>query len=95
MCDIVSFMNYIILCCPEGTYVKEGERTLSFKRERDGRCPSMLVAPTDGVEDKKYVVGCVILIVSLMLWCYVSYKMYAMCRQRRQASQNKEAKKVS
>ena len=35
MCDIVSFLKFVLLCCPEGTYVKEADRMISFKRERE------------------------------------------------------------
>ena len=85
MCDIVTFMQFILLCCPEGTYVKEGERLISFKRERDSRCPSVVVAPEKSATNvEEVVVGGVITVLSVLLWVYIVYKVYKMCQRRRE-----------
>ena len=35
----MTFFNFDLQCSPEGTYVKDGDKIISFARARDNRCP--------------------------------------------------------
>ena len=41
MCEQVSVGEYMLFCCPKGTYVRWSGQLLSFKRERDPTCPQL------------------------------------------------------
>ena len=77
MCDIVTFMSFILLCCPEGTYVKKGEKIISFKRERDHRCPELKVESVSSSErSSAAIVRGVVIVLSKILLIYGTYRMY-------------------
>ena len=75
MCDIVSFVKFVLLCCPEETYVKEGDRIISFKREWDSRCPPLIVE-TEKVDMESVIVGVIIIGMIGLLLSYYLYKVY-------------------
>ena len=82
MCDIVSFLKFVLLCCPEGTYAKEGDRMISFKRERDSRCPPLIMQSEKVGVESVLLVFVIIGMISLLLMFYM-YKVYkAFGRQR-------------
>ena len=39
MCMTIKFMQCVLSCCEKGTYVRQWKWILSFKGERDSRCP--------------------------------------------------------
>ena len=72
---------------PEGTYVKSEGRLISFKRERDPRCPdvSLVKRLPEPVGWGAYVISFtgVFLSVALMLYLlYKVYKLYILFRRR-------------
>ena len=82
MCDIVSFLKFVLLCCPEGTYVKEGDRMISFKRERDSRCPPLIMQSEEVSVESVLLIFAIIGMIGLLLMYYM-YKVYkAFGRQR-------------
>ena len=76
MCDIVTFLKYVLLCCPEKTYVKNGDRIISFRRGRDSRCPPIIVSHQSKVDAEAVKVGGVIILMIGLLLCYYLYKVY-------------------
>ena len=82
MCDIVSFLKFGLLCCPEGTYVKEGDRMISLKRKRHSRCPPLIVQ-TDSMDVESVVVGIIIIGMIGLLLMYYMYKVYKVFEHRR------------
>ena len=81
MCDIVSFMKFVLLCCPEGTYVKDGDRMISFRKERDSRCPPIMYSTESNVDKEAVMVGGVIILMISLLLCFYLYKVYQKFRR--------------
>ena len=74
MCDLVTFLKYVLLCCPEATYVKDGDRMISFRRGRDSRCPPVIVSQQSKINTEAVMVGRVIILMIILLLCYSLYK---------------------
>ena len=70
MCDILTFLKYVLLCCAEGTYTKDGDRMISFQRRRDSRCPPIMVSQQSKVDTEAVLVGGVIILMIGLLLCY-------------------------
>ena len=84
MCDFVTFLSFLHLCCAEGTYVKNGDKIISFSRGRDNRCPPVIISvPRKSIEIEAFVVGFIGVSLSLVMWLYFLYKVYKLWQQFR------------
>ena len=60
----------MLACCPEGTYVREGDKLLSFKPERASACPPLWPPVTEQQRTEQY--GWVVTVgIILTVWIIV------------------------